>query len=60
VQVDGNEQPSSEHASQLEAIAEGRRLAKAEKSQLLIHARNGQVRDRMTYDGTLPRSYGRW
>ena len=60
VQLDGNERPSSEHRSQLEAIAEGRRLAKAQKSRLFIHARDGHVRDRMTYDGTVARSYARW
>jgi hypothetical protein len=60
VQIDGDERPSSEHRSQLEAITEGRRLAKAEKTRLFIHAKDGQVRDRMTYDGTLPRSYARW
>ena len=60
VELEGSERPSSEHRSQLEAIAEGRRLAKAEKSRLFIHAQDGQVRDRMTYDGTVPRSYARW
>ena len=59
VQLDGSELPSSQHRSQLEAIAEGRRLARAEKARLFIHGRDGQVRDRMAYDGVI-RSYARW
>ena len=59
VQLEGNERPSSEHRSQQEAIAEGRRLAKDEKSRLFIHGKDGHVRDRMTY-GTIARSYARW
>ena len=60
VQLEGNEQSSSEHRSQLEAIAEGRRLAKAEKCQLLIHAKDGWVRARFNYDGSPHRSHARW
>ena len=59
VQLEGDEQPLSQHRSQLEAIAEGRRVARSEKSRLLIHAKDGWVRDRMTYDGVV-RSYARW
>ena len=59
VQLGGDERSTSVHRSQLEAIEEGRRLAKAEKAKLFIHGKDGQVRDRFNYDGSPHRSYAR-
>ena len=56
VQLEGNEHALSSHATQQQAIAEGRRLARGGRSRLFIHAKNGDVRDRFTY-GTAPRRY---
>ena len=59
VQLDDQEGALSHHATQMEAIVEARRLAKGQKSKLLIHDRNGQIRERSDYAN--PRkSYARW
>ena len=53
VQLEGAERASSDHLTQIEAIAEGRRLARNEKSMLLIYSRNGDVRERYSYGDDL-------
>ncbi len=42
----GNSRASSVHSTQAEAIARGRELAKAEQSELLIHGRDGKIREK--------------
>ena len=49
VQLEGNQRASSNHRTQRDALDEGRRRARDEKSELLIHGKNGQIRDRRSY-----------
>jgi hypothetical protein len=49
VEVEGAERPSSTHKTQTEAAKAARDIARKNKSELLIHGRNGRVRDRSTY-----------
>ena len=56
VRLDGTAEASSHHATQQEAIAEGRRIARGDQSRLFIHDKNGGIRDRFSY-GTAPRRY---
>ena len=46
VQREGAERASS---LQAEAIAEGRRMAQNERSELFIHGRDGRIRDRDSF-----------
>lgn len=46
---EGNKRVSSLHDTQSQAIDAGRKTAKQEGSELLIHGRNGQIRERNTY-----------
>jgi hypothetical protein len=46
VRGEGEAQPTSVHDSQEAAIAEAREIARREKSELLIHGRDGQIRSR--------------
>ncbi|MCR9165976.1 MAG: DUF2188 domain-containing protein [Nannocystaceae bacterium] len=41
-----SQRPSSIHRTQAEAIARGRELARAQGTELLIHGKNGQIRER--------------
>lgn len=45
VRKDGAERASSVHSTQAEAADAGRRAAKAERSELRIHGRDGKIRD---------------
>ena len=45
----GGERASSVHSTQAEAIERGREIAMNQDSELLIHGRNGQIRERNTY-----------
>ena len=45
----GNDKASSVHATQREAIEAARATAKNQKSELFIHGRNGQIRERDSY-----------
>ena len=56
VQLEGDGGRSFYYPTQVEAMIEGRRLARAGKSELLIHDHNGKIRSRFRYDGA-PKSY---
>lgn len=45
----GNSRATTVHATQREAIAHARGIAQNQGSELLIHARNGQIRERDSY-----------
>jgi hypothetical protein len=49
VEVEGSGRPRSTHKTQNEAAKSARDLARKNKAELLIHGRNGKVRDRITY-----------
>jgi hypothetical protein len=49
VEVEGSDRPRSNHKTQSEAAKAARTIARSNKSELLIHGRNGRVRDRSTY-----------
>jgi hypothetical protein len=55
VEVEGSSRARSTHATQAEAARAGREIARRNKSELLVHGRNGQIRDRHTY-GRDPRA----
>lgn len=46
VQAAGAARASSVHDTQAEAIARGRKAARNQQSELLIHGRDGLIRDR--------------
>jgi hypothetical protein len=54
VEVEGANRPRSTHKTQAEAAKAAREIARKNKSELLIHGRNGRVRNRSTY-GSDPR-----
>lgn len=45
----GNERATSVHKTQTEAIDHGREIARNNHSEILIHGRNGQIRERDSY-----------
>lgn len=45
----GNERATAVHDTQREAIDHARQIAKSQESELLIHGRNGQIRDRDSF-----------
>ena len=49
VRGEGNKKVTSIHDTQREAISEGRDIARNQNSELLIHGRNGQIRERDSY-----------
>jgi hypothetical protein len=49
VRVEGRIRATSIHRSQREAIAAARKLAKEAATQLVIHRRDGRIRDRDSY-----------
>jgi len=49
VKKEGAARASSLHETQHDAIDSGRELAKSEKSELVIHRPNGQIRDSDSY-----------
>lgn len=49
VRPEGGQRPSSVHSTQEEAITQGKERAQNQGSELLIHGRNGQIRERNTY-----------
>jgi hypothetical protein len=57
VQREGAIQPTSVHQTQKDAVAVARKIAREQNSQLVIHGRNGRVRERNSYstDRTFPR-----
>ena len=58
VEVEGNKQASSSHNTQAVAIKAGRVQARRNKSELLVHGRNGKVRERSTYGNDPRRTKG--
>ena len=49
VRSTGSKKAASIHDTQQEAIARARQRAKDQKTELFIHGRDGQVRDRNSY-----------
>jgi hypothetical protein len=49
VRREGAQRLSSTHATQAEAIAACRGTAKRERTEFLLHGRDGQIRERDTY-----------
>lgn len=49
VKQEGRATPLSTHQTQAAAANAGRAVAKANASELVIHARNGQIRDKDSY-----------
>ena len=49
VRGEGNSRSTSVHQTQGEAAAAGREIAQNQGAELLIHGRNGQIRDRSSY-----------
>ena len=47
----GNTRATSIHDTQAAAIGAARDIARNQASELLIHGRNGQIRDRDSYGG---------
>jgi hypothetical protein len=45
----GNERITSRHHTQSEAIQAARQIATNQSSEMLVHGRNGQIRERNTY-----------
>ncbi len=46
VKKEGNERASSVHPTQKDAIGAGRDAARREQAELLIHGRDGRIRER--------------
>ena len=49
VKREGAERASSVHETQQDAIKDGKRLAQSNKTELVIHRPNGQIRDSDSY-----------
>lgn len=49
VKSEGSQRSASVHQTQREAIGAGRKSAIDNRSELFIHGRNGQIRERNTY-----------
>ncbi|WP_367389077.1 DUF2188 domain-containing protein [Lewinella sp. LCG006] len=45
----GNERATKVHATQADAIAHAKQIAQNQQSELLIHGRNGRIRERNSY-----------
>jgi Uncharacterized protein conserved in bacteria (DUF2188) len=58
VREEGSQQASSTHRTQSAAITAGRTQAKRNRSELLVHGRNGKIRERRTYGRDPRRSKG--
>jgi hypothetical protein len=55
VKVEGNQRVSSTHDTQSAATQAGRKVARSNSSELLVHGRDGQIRERNSY-GRDPRA----
>jgi hypothetical protein len=51
VQGAGNSRATSVHETQAKAIEAAREIARNQHSELLIHGRNGQIRERDSFGG---------
>jgi hypothetical protein len=49
VRIEGKKRASSLHDTQAEAVEEARMRARRDKSELLIHGRDGEIRSRDSY-----------
>ena len=49
VKKEGNERATSVHRTQQQAIEVGRESAKTERSELVIHGRDGRIRDKDSF-----------
>lgn len=49
VRGEGNSRATSVHDTQAEAAAAGREIAQNQKSELLIHGRDGRIRERDSF-----------
>jgi hypothetical protein len=49
VRAEGNERATSVHVTQSEATDAARQIATNQRSEVLIHGRNGQIRERNSY-----------
>ena len=49
VEREGSQRASSLHNTQVEAERAGRPLARADKTEFLLHGRDGQIRERDSY-----------
>jgi hypothetical protein len=49
VEVEGESRGRSTHATQKEAWAAARKIARRNKSEALLHGRDGEIRERSTY-----------
>jgi Uncharacterized protein conserved in bacteria (DUF2188) len=45
----GNSKATSVHPTQAEAINRGKEIAQNQKSELLIHGKNGRIREKNSY-----------
>jgi hypothetical protein len=57
IRKEGSGRPTSLHPTQRDAIEEARELARDQRTELIIHGRNGRIRDRDSYgsDSAPPR-----
>ena len=51
VKIEGQKAPVSTHNKQQNAIEAGRPVARREQAELVIHRRDGAIRDSDSYDG---------
>jgi hypothetical protein len=58
VEVEGTARTRSTHTTQAEARQAAREIARRSKSELLVHGRNGRIRERSTYGTDPPQSKG--
>jgi Uncharacterized protein conserved in bacteria (DUF2188) len=58
VEVEGSNRAHSTHDTQAAARQSGRDVARRNQSELLVHGRDGQVRERNTYGSDPRRSKG--
>ena len=58
VKEEGSQRATSTHRTQSAAIDAGRAQARGNRSELLVHGRNGKIRERMTYGQDPRRSKG--
>lgn len=56
VEIEGSRRARSTHETQVEARQAAREIARRKKVELLIHGRDGRIRDRNTY-GEDPRRH---
>jgi len=49
VRVEGTVRPRSTHKTQAEASKAGRDIARKNKTELLVHGRDGKIRERSTF-----------